>query len=122
VYPCLPPVQRTCSLRLSTIRSMNVPYPPPTDMQGIRLSITISLDVQNVRLCTVRSVDVQAVPLKTFTQFFEMPECQTFRERSVFYWTEKERRCRNQSCTGRREPNLALKCLDTGLRCWMAEC
>jgi hypothetical protein len=106
----------------SFIRSMNVPYPPPTDMQGIRLSITSSLDVQNVRLSSVRSVDVQAVPLKTFIQFFEMPECQTFRERSVWYWTEKECRCRNQSGTGRRESSLALKCLGNGLRCWMTEC
>jgi hypothetical protein len=65
---------------------------------------------------------MQAVPLKTFIQFFETPKCQTFRERSVFYWTEKEHRCRNQSGTGRREPSLALKCLGTGLRCWMTEC
>jgi hypothetical protein len=52
------------------------------DMQGIRLSITSNLDVQGVCLSTVSSVDMQAVPLKTFIQFFEMPECQTFRERS----------------------------------------
>ncbi len=144
VYPCLPPVLRTIrsmdmqGIRLSITSSLDVQgvclsnsmdlqgaslsTTSSMDVQGICLFITSNLDVQGVCLSTISSVDMQAVPLKTFIQFFETPKCQTFRERSVFYWTEKEHRCRNQSGTGRREPSLALKCLGTGLRCWMTEC
>jgi hypothetical protein len=59
------------------------------DMQGIRLSITSNLDVQGVCLSTASSMDMQAVPLKTFIQFFEMPECQTFRDGQSFTGLKK---------------------------------